>query len=158
MTFVIAQANADQIMQVSDRRLFPFLQCGHAPAAVGWAIRVLGFSRRSVERRMRTASPLGVYAEAYDPETGRHPGELPTGVLPSRADRGCGAHDLPRGARGALTMDAYDAIITRTGAGGDALARQVAPLGKRVLLRGDWLLRELPVAAACLSGHIGAEQ
>jgi len=38
-----------------------------------------------------------------------------------------------------MTMDAYDAIITRTGAG------------------GDWRLRE-PLAAACLSGHPGAEQ
>jgi hypothetical protein len=80
------------------------------------------------------------------------PGELPAGVLPSRADRGCGAHDRPREARGALTMDAYDAIITRTGAGGDALAQHFAPSGKRVLLpeRGDWLLRELPLAPACL--------
>ena len=49
-------------------------------------------------------------------------------------------------------MDAYDAIITRTGAGGDALARHFVPSGKRVLLlgRGDWLLRELPLAPACL--------
>ena len=63
-------------------------------------------------------------------------------------------------------MDAYDAIITRTGAG--------------ALERGDGLLRELPPAAACLpeerdpegrvcasglhltirqgSAHVGAEQ
>ena len=31
-------------------------------------------------------------------------------------------------------MDAYDAIITGTGAGGGALARHLAPSGKRVLL------------------------
>jgi choline dehydrogenase-like flavoprotein len=49
-------------------------------------------------------------------------------------------------------MDAYDAIITRTGAAGDALARHFAPSGKRVLLleRGDWLLRDLTLAPACL--------
>ena len=36
-------------------------------------------------------------------------------------------------------MDGYDAIITRTGAGGDALARHVAPSGTRVRLpeRGE---------------------
>ena len=31
-------------------------------------------------------------------------------------------------------MDAYDAIITGTGAGGVALTRRLAPSGKRVLL------------------------
>jgi choline dehydrogenase-like flavoprotein len=41
-------------------------------------------------------------------------------------------------------MDAYDAIIVGTGAGGGTLARHLAPSGKRILLleRGDWLPRE----------------
>jgi hypothetical protein len=123
-----------------------------APAAVRWVACVLRFSRRSVERLLRIASPPRPLRRGVRPGDRAAPGELPAGVLPSRADRGCGAHDLPRGARGALTMDAYDAIITGTGAGGDALARHYAPSGKRVLLleRGDWLLRELPLAPACL--------
>ena len=63
-------------------------------------------------------------------------------------------------------MDAYDAIITRTGitrtgshrAGGDALARHVAPSGKRVRLpeRGDGLLRERPPAPVMPHEHTTA--
>jgi alpha,alpha-trehalase len=30
-----------------------------------------------VERLLRIASPLGLYAEEYDPETGRHLGNFP---------------------------------------------------------------------------------
>jgi alpha,alpha-trehalase len=30
-----------------------------------------------VERLLRIASPLGLYAEEYDPETGRHLGNIP---------------------------------------------------------------------------------
>ena len=45
------------------------------------------------------------------PEDRAAPGELPAGVLPSRTDRGCGAHDRPREARGVLTMDASDVIM-----------------------------------------------
>jgi hypothetical protein len=99
-----------------------------------------------VERLLRIASPLGLYAEEYDPETGRHLGNFP------QAFSHLAPIEAAREARGALTMDAYDAIITGTGAGGDALARHFAPSGKRVLLleRGDWLLRELPLTPACL--------
>ena len=69
------------------------------------------------------------------------PGQLPPGVLASRADRGGGANHRSRAAEGALTMDSYDVIIIGTGAGGGTLARHLAPSGKRILLleRGDWL-------------------
>jgi GH15 family glucan-1,4-alpha-glucosidase len=30
-----------------------------------------------VERRLRIASPLGLYTQEYDPETGRHLGNFP---------------------------------------------------------------------------------
>jgi hypothetical protein len=70
------------------------------------------------------------------PEDRVAPGELSAGVLPSRTDRGCGAHDRPREARGVLTMDASDVIIIGTGAGVGTLARRLAALGTRVRLFG----------------------
>jgi len=48
-----------------------------------------------MERPLRIASPLDLYAEKFDPDR-MSPGELSAGVLPPRADRGCGAHGRPR--------------------------------------------------------------
>ena len=50
-----------------------------------------------MERLLRVASPLGLYAEEFDVETGYHLGQLPAGLLPPRPDRG-GRPDHPGGA------------------------------------------------------------
>jgi hypothetical protein len=85
-----------------------------------------------VERRLRIASPLGLYAEACDPETGRHLGNFPQAFSHLALIEAAAAHDRPREARGALTMDAYDAIITRTG----AAPRRRSPAHAADLTRG----------------------
>ena len=45
-------------------------------------------ARDLMDRLLRIASPLGLYAEEFDPSTGRLPGEFPPGLLPPRPDRG----------------------------------------------------------------------
>jgi GH15 family glucan-1,4-alpha-glucosidase len=77
------------------------------------ALAIVGEMQRArdlMERLLRIASPLGLYAEEYDPET-ETSGEVPAGLLPSRIDRGCGAHDRAREARGALTMGGCNVVI-----------------------------------------------
>ena len=64
------------------------------------ALAIIGEEQRArdlMERLLRVASPLGLYAEEFDADTGQPPRELPAGVLASGADRGGGA-DHPRGA------------------------------------------------------------
>src|SRR4029453_5482677 len=72
------------------------------------------------------------------------PGQLPTGLLAPRVDRGRGSDHRRRADAGAVMTDTYDVIIIGTGAGGGTLARHLAPSGKNILLleRGDWLTRE----------------
>ena len=133
------------------------------------ALSIVGEAQRAhdlMERLLRVASPLGLYAEEFDADTGRHLGQLPAGVLAPGADRGRGADHPRRAARaggararraraalaavdphqpiGGRAMGHYDVIIIGTGAGGGTLARHLAPSGKRVLLleRGGWLPRE----------------
>ena len=102
-----------------------------------------------MERLLKIASPLGLYAEEFETETARHLGNFPQAfshlalldaatriILPEMmADYRPTVEDY---------MDAYDLIIVGTGAGGGTLARHLAPSGKRILLleRGDWLPRE----------------
>ena len=112
------------------------------------ALSIVGEQQRAhdlMERLLRVASPLGLYAEEFDTEHRPPPGQLPAGVLASGADRG-GRADHPRRAhrRALARWSDYDVIIIGTGAGGGTLAHQLAPSGKRILLleRGDWLPRE----------------
>ena len=110
-------------------------------------LAVIGEDQRArdlMEKLLSVASPLGLYAEEFDTSTGRHPRQLPTGLLPPRADRGRGADHPRRAHRESSMMDSYDVIIIGSGAGGGTLARHLAPSGKRILLleRGDWLPRE----------------
>ena len=54
-----------------------------------------------MERLLRIASPLGLYAEEFEVERARHLGQLPAGVLPPGPDPGRGADHpgrLPGGA------------------------------------------------------------
>ena len=123
------------------------------------ALAIVGEQQRAqdlMERLLRIASPLGLYAEEFDVDDRPPPRQLPAGVLPSGADRGGGADHPGRANRGSRErspidrhrlgghMDTYDVIIIGTGAGGGTLARHLAPSGKRILLleRGDWLPRE----------------
>ena len=58
------------------------------------ALAIVGEQQRArdlMERLLRVASPLGLYAEEFDADTGTAPGQLSAGVLASRADRGGGA-------------------------------------------------------------------
>ena len=120
------------------------------------ALAIIGELQRArdlMEKLLRIASPLGLYAEEFDADTGPAPRQLPAGVLAPRADGGGRTDHRPRDA-GAVrsadaepeedNMDAYDVIIVGTGAGGGTLARHLAPSGKKILLleRGDWLPRE----------------
>ena len=69
------------------------------------ALAIIGEEQRArdlMERLLRIASPLGLYAEEFETETGAPPRELPAGVLTPRADRGRGP-DHPRRADGGAT-------------------------------------------------------
>ncbi len=70
-----------------------------------------------MEKLLRVASPLGLYAEEFDTSTAQPPGELPTGLLPPGADRGRRAHHPRRAHRGDLVSDSYDVIIIGSGRG-----------------------------------------
>jgi alpha,alpha-trehalase len=54
-----------------------FLICSFWLVSAFAIIGELQRARDLMERLLRIASPLGLYAEEYDPETGRHPGNFP---------------------------------------------------------------------------------
>ena len=63
------------------------------------ALAIIGEHQRArdlMERLLRVASPLGLYAEEFDTEHRPPPGQLPAGVLAPRPDRG-GRADHPAG-------------------------------------------------------------
>ena len=67
------------------------------------ALAIVGELQRArdlMERLLRVASPLGLYAEEFDADTGAAPRQLPAGVLAPGADRGGGADHRRRAARG----------------------------------------------------------
>ena len=58
------------------------------------ALAIVGEEQRArdmLERLLRVASPLGLYAEEFDSDTGRHLGQLPTGLLAPGPHRSRGA-------------------------------------------------------------------
>ena len=104
-------------------------------------------ARELMERLLRVASPLGLYAEEFEAGTGRHLGNFPQAFSHLAMIEAAGRIILAErfgGADMTSLTNAYDVIIIGTGAGGGTLARQLAPSGKRILLleRGDWLPRE----------------
>ena len=114
------------------------------------ALAIVGELQRArdlMERLLRIASPLGLYAEEFDAGDRAPPRQLPAGVLAPGADGGGGADHRARddgAVLKGLAVDSYDVIIIGSGAGGGTLARHLAPSGKRILVleRGDWLPRE----------------
>ena len=67
------------------------------------ALAIVGELQRArdlMERLLRIASPLGLYAEEFDAEHRPPPRQLPAGVLAPRADRGGGADHRRRATRG----------------------------------------------------------
>ena len=116
------------------------------------ALAIVGELQRArdlMEKLLRIASPLGLYAEEFDADTGRHLGNFPQAFSHLALIEAAARIIVVRAAREEAealrrTMDAYDVIIIGTGAGGGTLARHLAPSGKRILLleRGDWLPRE----------------
>ena len=111
------------------------------------ALAIIGELQRArdlMERLLRDASPLGLYAEELDAVTGRHLGNFPQAfshlALIEAAARIIVAERLEE----LSLMTHYDVIVIGSGAGGGTLVHRLAPSGKKVLLleRGDWLPRE----------------
>ena len=76
-------------------------------------LAVIGEEQRArdlMERLLRVASPLGLYAEEFDTSTGAAPRQLPAGVLAPGADRGGRAHHRRRATGRAGMSERYDVI------------------------------------------------
>ena len=72
------------------------------------ALCVVGEMQRAsdlLEKLLRIASPLGLYAEEFEVGRARHLGQLPPGVLAPRAHRGGRADHPDRAPRGAVAYD-----------------------------------------------------
>ena len=111
------------------------------------ALAIVGEVQRArdlMERLLRVASPLGLYAEEFDADTGRHLGNFPQAFSHLALIEAAGADHPRRAHRGVQRMSDYDVIVIGSGAGGGTLVHRLAPSGKRILLleRGDWLPRE----------------
>ena len=110
------------------------------------ALAIVGELQRArdlMERLLRDASPLGLYAEEFDADTGRHLGNFPQAfshlALIEAAARIIVAERLERTAHERLRRDR-----DRQRRGRRHARHRLAPSGKRILLleRGDWLPRE----------------
>ena len=97
-----------------------------------------------MERLLREASPLGLYAEELDADTGRHLGNFPQAFSHLALIEAAARIILAERIEELRVMSHYDVIVIGSGAGGGTLVHRLAPSGKRVLLleRGDWLPRE----------------
>ncbi len=84
----------------------PFLICSFWLVSALAIVGELQRARDLMERLLRIASPLGLYAEEFDVGTVRASGQLPAGVLASRADRGGRAAHPSRGDAGVVNRRA----------------------------------------------------
>ncbi len=110
-------------------------------------LAIIGEQQRArdlMDRLLRIDSPLGLYAEEFDTDTGRHLGNFPQ-AFSHLALIEAGGADHPR-ASGltSISMSDYDVIVIGSGAGGGTLVHRLARSGKKILLleRGDFLTRE----------------
>ena len=117
-----------------------FLICSFWLVSALAIIGETGRARDLMERLLREASPLGLYAEEFEVATSRHLGNFPQAFSHLALIEAAGT-DHPRRATGGALMTSYDVIVIGSGAGGGTLVRHLASSGKRILLleRGDWL-------------------
>ena len=98
-----------------------------------------------MERLLRVASPLGLYAEEFDAaHRAATSGNFPQAFSHLALIEAAGADHPRRAHRRSSHERHYDVIVIGSGAGGGTLVHRLAPSGKRILLleRGDWLPRE----------------
>ena len=121
------------------------------------AFAIIGEMQRArdlMERLLRIASPLGLYAEEYDPETGRHLGNFPQAfshlALIEAAARMIVLERLAGFDNGGVTTQ------TGTSVGGARPGTTAFGQVRRLLERADTPLRELPLTSARL--HEGLDR
>ena len=111
------------------------------------ALAIIGEEQRArdlLERLLRVASPLGLYAEEFDTDTGHHLGNFPQAfshlALIEAAGRLILAERLAERRSTMSHAERYDVIIIGTGAGGGTLAHTLAPSGQEDPAAGAWRL------------------
>ena len=98
------------------------------------ALAIIGETQRArdlMDAPAKVASPLGLYAEEFDVDTGRHLGNFPQAfshlALVEAAARIILAERLKEIGR---MSDSYDVIVIGSGAGGGTLVHRLAPVGQ----------------------------
>ena len=115
------------------------------------ALCIIGEQQRArdqLERLLRIASPLGLYAEEYDVDTGYHLGNFPQAFSHLALIEAAGRIILRRAHPGDLMSGRTNTTTSSSSAPARAAARwptRSPPSGKRILLleRGDFLPREM---------------
>ena len=118
-----------------------------------------------MDRLLSVASPLGLYAEEFDTDTGRHLGNFPQAFSHLALIEAAGA-DHPRGAtEGVRRVSDYDVIVIGSGAGGGTLVQRASSSISAVnpaltamansLRVGDHLLDRLGAPASSRRGRRG---
>ena len=97
------------------------------------ALAIIGEEQRArdlMERLLRVASPLGLYAEEFDTDTGRHLGNFPQAFSHLALIEAAARIILAEMLEEISVTDSYDVIIIGSGAGGGTLAHHLAPSGQ----------------------------
>ena len=112
------------------------------------ALSIVGEMKQAtdlMERLLRIASPLGLYAEEFEVDRVPPPRQLPAGLLAPGADRGGGPDHPRRPARGAVAVnrdhsDADRVLVLGGGLAGVACAQKLGDEGVDVTLvdRNDY--------------------
>jgi hypothetical protein len=107
------------------------------------ALAIVGEQQRArdlMERLLRVASPLGLYAEEFDADTSRHLGNFPQAFSHLALIEAAGGSSSPNGRR-STRYDPLRRDRDRQRSGRRDARAPARALGKQVLLleRGDWL-------------------